>query len=143
AQTREADRARQVRPEPAAGVLAGQDFQTTDRGDLRRGGESPASQGLTVVSPAMEAGVSLLLARAGVAHLVERDLAKVEVAGSKPVSRSNSTSLTLGLVVAGDGTTLDWSGAYGAGCAPASLSLRSSWLSRETGRHLIAPTQPR
>ena len=27
-------------------------------------------------------------ARAGVAHLVERDLAKVEVAGSKPVSRS-------------------------------------------------------
>ena len=27
--------------------------------------------------------------RAGVAHLVERDLAKVEVAGSKPVSRSN------------------------------------------------------
>src|SRR5205823_588096 len=28
--------------------------------------------------------------RAGVAHLVERDLAKVEVAGSKPVSRSSS-----------------------------------------------------
>jgi hypothetical protein len=27
--------------------------------------------------------------RAGVAHLVERDLAKVEVAGSKPVSRSS------------------------------------------------------
>jgi hypothetical protein len=31
-----------------------------------------------------------LFRRAGVAHLVERDLAKVEVAGSKPVSRSNS-----------------------------------------------------
>jgi hypothetical protein len=39
--------------------------------------------------------------------LVERDLAKVEVAGSKPVSRTNSPSLALVLVVAGDGTTLN------------------------------------
>ena len=39
--------------------------------------------------------------------MVERDLAKVEVAGSKPVSRSNSPSLSLVLVVAGDGTTLN------------------------------------
>ena len=31
--------------------------------------------------------------RAGVAHLVERDLAKVEVAGSKPVSRSTQTPI--------------------------------------------------
>src|SRR5207237_9487394 len=30
--------------------------------------------------------------RAGVAHLAERDLPKVEVAGSSPVSRSNSAS---------------------------------------------------
>lgn len=41
---------------------------------------------------------SPLFCRAGVAHLVERDLAKVEVAGSKPVSRSTSpfASLRLG-----------------------------------------------
>jgi hypothetical protein len=34
-------------------------------------------------------GYDLSSGRAGVAHLVERDLAKVEVAGSKPVSRSS------------------------------------------------------
>ena len=34
-------------------------------------------------------GYDFSSARAGVAHLVERDLAKVEVAGSKPVSRSS------------------------------------------------------
>src|SRR5260370_35133799 len=36
-------------------------------------------------------GYDFSSARAGVAHLVERDLAKVEVAGSKPVSRSIQT----------------------------------------------------
>src|SRR5713226_3437785 len=36
-------------------------------------------------------GYDFSSARAGVAHLVERDLAKVEVAGSKPVSRSIRT----------------------------------------------------
>src|SRR5207245_10437483 len=34
-----------------------------------------------------------IFCRAGVAHLVERTLPKVEVAGSRPVARSNSASL--------------------------------------------------
>src|SRR5260370_8617549 len=40
-------------------------------------------------------GYDFSSARAGVAHLVERDLAKVEVAGSKPVSRSSFTLASL------------------------------------------------
>ena len=40
-------------------------------------------------------GYDFSSARAGVAHLVERDLAKVEVAGSKPVSRSSFTLAAL------------------------------------------------
>src|SRR5207302_295504 len=52
----------------------------------------PLARGRTRCPPET-AGYDFSSARAGVAHLVERDLAKVEVAGSKPVSRS-STNLS-------------------------------------------------
>src|ERR1700687_681590 len=66
-----------------------------------------------------EPGYDFSSARAGVAHLGERDLAQVEVAGSKPVSRSIFTLAALEFALAGDGATSDLSGADGAGCAPA------------------------
>src|ERR1700694_4408086 len=90
-----------------------------------------------------EPGYDFSSARAGVAHLVERDLAKVEVAGSKPVSRSNSPFASLRLVrgrpllvcraplapvalqlafrfaqARSRETSVDLSGAAGARCAP-------------------------
>jgi hypothetical protein len=51
---------------------------------------------------------------AGVAHLVERNLPKVEVAGSRPVARSNrdraqSGGKTLGQIAKGDFEIKDWS----------------------------------
>jgi hypothetical protein len=68
--------------------------------------------------------------------LVERDLAKVEVAGSKPVSRSSFSLAALDFAVAGDGLPPYLNVARGidrARGAPASVSLRSTSLSRETG----------
>src|SRR5437899_8263024 len=58
-----------------------------------RRSSKPRAKPQRVVWPLVVPGYDFSSARAGVAHLVERDLAKVEVAGSKPASRSSSVSL--------------------------------------------------
>src|ERR1700694_2175269 len=80
-----------------------------------------------------EPGYDFSSARAGVAHLVERDLAKVEVAGSKPVSRSNSPFASLRLV---RGRPLL---ICRAPLAPVALQLSNS---EPTGAHLFAALPP-
>src|SRR5438309_2776424 len=55
-----------------------------------RRSSKPRAKPQRVVWPLVVPGYDFSAGRAGVAHLVERDLAKVEVAGSKPVSRSTS-----------------------------------------------------
>src|ERR1700726_3683433 len=79
----ECDRDRKVRPQPAARVLSCADLQAANRRDLRSRSRLSRPD-CRLRCP----GYDLPSGRAGVAHLVERDLAKVEVAGSKPVSRS-------------------------------------------------------
>src|SRR5215467_14298485 len=81
----------------------------------------------------------LLAVQAGVAHLAERDLPKVEVAGSSPVSRSPSVSLRSTSVERATGVALIESRARDRPRAwrSPSVSLRSTSVERATGVALI------
>jgi hypothetical protein len=82
-------------------------------------------------------------ARAGVAHLVERDLAKVEVAGSKPVSRSNFTLAGARVRCRGRRSRFEYRPPEAAAALQLHSRRRSSSLSRETLRSITLPSMTR